>query len=346
VTNTIASVQQLYWDLVNAIQDYEIQRESVTLAQISVVNNREKVRIGVLAPIEITVAQADMSNRIVDLISSQKAINVAENNLRATISGDRNNEIWQKTIVPTDAPDFTEYKIDLGQALDTALQHRPELEQLNLQLSQNQINYDVTRNLKKWQWDFVGSFGTVGVAGPQTLSSTGEPIIDPGLVGSIGTAYKSLFSQGFRNWFAGFNVQIPLRNRNIEGQLGQLDVQKRQMLMSRQNTEQKIVVQIRNAFQDLETNAQQVEAVKVARELAQEQLDGETKRFQAGMSQNFLVLQRQRDLSTAKGAEMRALIAYKKSVIALQQAMYTLLDASDFEIAGSGTVNRPIPALK
>ena len=333
VVNTIGAMEGVYWDLVNALRDYEIKRQSVELARLAVENNRDKVRIGVLAPIEITVAQADMANRVVDLISSQQAINVAENNLRSMISNDRNAEIWKKFIIPTDTPEFAEYKVELDQAIDTAMRNRPELQQLSFQMQQNDINYSMSSNLKKWEINFIGSFGTAGVAGPQTVVD-GVPIIDPALVGSIGTAYKSLFTEGFRSWYAGFNLQIPLRNRSLEGQLGQLQVQRRQLQMNTKSAEQKIVVQIRNAFDELQTNKQRVETAKVARELAQAQLDGETKRFQAGMSQNFLVLQRQRDLSAAQGTELLALIAYKKSVIALQQAMYTLIEEADFAIAG------------
>jgi outer membrane protein len=336
VTNTVGGIQGVYWDLVGAIGDYDIKRDSVKLAQVSVENNREKVRIGVLASIEITVAEADMANRQVDLLRSQQAIHVAQNNLRAMVSADRNAEIWQRTLVPTDVPDFIEYKTTLDEAIESALQHRPELEQINFATRQNEISYDVTSNLKKWQVDLVGSFGTVGVGGPQTINpETGQPMINQSLVGGAGTAYRTLLTEGFRNWFAGFNIQIPLRNRNLEGQLGQLQVQKRQLLMNRRNVEQKMVVQVRNAYQDLETNKQRVETAKLARQLAEDQLQGESKRFQAGLSENFLLLQRQRDLSAAQGAELQSLIAYRKSIIALEQAMYTLLEENDFVIAGS-----------
>jgi outer membrane protein TolC len=344
ITNTIASVQGTYWDLVSAIRQYDIQRESVKLAQITVDQNREKVRIGVLAPIEITVAQAAVASRLVDLVTAQQNIKVAENTLRSTISADRNSKIWQQVIVPTDSAEFTEYKIDLQSAIDTALKNRPELEQYNLQMQENAINYSLDRNLEKWQLDAVGSFGTVGVAGPQTISpTTGQMMIDPSMVGGIGTAYKSLFTQGFKNWFVGFNIQIPLRNRSLAGQLGQLQVQKRQLAMNVKNTEQKIALQIRNSMEDLESNKQKVETARVARQLAEVQLDAETKRFKAGTSQNFLLLQRQNDLSAAQGAELQALVAYKKSIIAMQQNMYTLLESSDFEIAGSGSKD---PKLK
>jgi outer membrane protein len=334
VTNTIAGIQGLYWDLVAAIGEYSIQKDSVKLAQITVNNNREKVRIGVLASIEITVAQADQANREVDLLRAQQVINVAENNLRALISNDRTNDIWQKTIVPIDTPEFSEYKMDLDQAIDNALRYRPELAQIDLQVRQNSIYDSVGNNQRKWQVDLVGAFGAVGVGGPQTIDQdTGKPLITAALVGGVGTAYRTLFTQGYRNWFVGFNVQIPLRNRTLEGQMGQLQVQKRQLLMTRKNTEQKIIVQIRNAYQDLETSSLRVETAKVAQQLAEEQLSGETQRFQAGLSSNFLVLQRQRDLSAAQWAELAALIAYKKAVISLEQAMYTLLEESDFAIA-------------
>jgi outer membrane protein len=336
VTTTIGTIQGMYWDLVGAIQDFQNKRDSVNLARISLDNNTKEVEIGVLAPISITEAKAEMASREVDMIASREAILVAENNLRAVISPDRNAEVWHKVIVPTDTPAFTEYKVDLDHAIDSALRNRPELDQYSIQLEANGINYKLDQNQKKWQVDLVGSFGTVGVAGPQGFDPlTGQPLIDPNLIGGIGNANKLLFSGGFVNWFAGFNLQIPLRNRSLSAQLGQLKVQREQLLMNRKNTEQKIVVQVRNAIQDLDTNKQRVETAKVALELAQEQLVGETKRFQAGMSQNFLVLQRQQDLSTAQGTQLQALIAYKKSIIALQQAMYTLLESNDFQIAKS-----------
>lgn len=336
VTTTIGTIQGMYWDLVGAIRDFQIKREAVDLARITLDNNTKEVEIGVLAPISITEARADMASRQVDMISSREAIIVAENNLRSVISPDRNAEIWHKTIVPTDTADFVEYKVDLDTAIDTALKNRPELEQYDIQVEENGISYRLNKNLKKWQVDLVGSFGTVGVAGPQGFNPlTGKPLIDPNLIGGIGNANRLLFTGGFTNWFAGFNIGIPLRNRGLDAQLGELKVQREQLLMNRKSTEQKIVVQVRNAIADLDTNKQRVETSKASVDLAQEQLTGETKRFQAGMSQNFLVLQRQQDLSTAKDTELQALVAYKKSIIALQQAMYTLLQSNDFEIAKS-----------
>ena len=235
--------------------------------------------------------------------------------------------------MPTDSPEFKEYKVDLQEAIDTALNNRPELEQLSLKTQQNDVNYAMYKDRSKWQVNLVGQFGSVGVTGPQTFGPGGNPTIPPDLVGGPWHSYNVLFSQGYINWFAGFNIEIPIRNTALDSQLAQVKVQNRQMMMNRRVTEQQIQTDIRNAVQAIETNKKRVDTARIARELAQEQLIGEEKRFQAGLSENFRVLDRQRGLSQAQGVELQSLIAYQQSIITLQRTMYTLLEANDFEIA-------------
>jgi outer membrane protein len=333
VVDTIARIQSLYWDLVGTIRDYAIKRESVRLAQISLRDNRKKVEIGTLAPISITEAQAELASREVDLIAAEERIINVENGMRNLISNDRTADIWRQVIVPTDTPAFRDYKVDLQQAIDTALTNRPELEQLSLKMQQNDVSYAMYKDRRKWQVDLVGQFGSVGVAGPQTYSQNGTPTIPDYLVGGPWHSYNVLFSEGYINWFAGFNIQIPIRNTAYDSQLAQIKVQNRQMMMNRRVTEQQIQTDIRNAVQSIETSKKRVDTARIARELAQEQLIGEEKRFQAGLSENFRVLDRQRGLSQAQGVELQALIAYQQSIITLQKTMYTLLEANDFEIA-------------
>jgi len=177
------------------------------------------------------------------------------------------------------------------------------------------------------------------VEDPETGNLVAQPQTPSALVGGIGNAYKTIFTEGFTNWSVGFQVQIPLRNRTLDAQFAQQSIQKRQQLMQRRNTEQSIQVDVRNAVQKLETNRKQVETAKVARQLANEQLEGEEKRFQAGLSQNYLVLQRQNELSQAEYTELQTLINYKKSIITLQKAMYTLLEFNEFEIAKGSSGN-------
>ena len=117
------------------------------------------------------------------------------------ISTDRNADIWNQIIVPVDSPDFKEYSVRLESALQTALENRPELEQFDLQLQQNEITFDLQRNQKKWVFDFTSSLGAQGTAGPQSFDkTTGEPKIQPQFVGGLPTSYKTIFTEGLTNW--------------------------------------------------------------------------------------------------------------------------------------------------
>jgi outer membrane protein len=357
VTETIANIQQQYWDLVSAIRDYDIKRSSVKLGQITLRDNKKKVDVGTLAPIAITEAQADLKSRELNLISSEEQILRQENTVRQLISNDRNSEIWSKVIIPTDQPDFVEYKVDLNTAIETALQKRPELAQYDIQLRQSDINLKMTQNSRKWQVNLIGQFGSQGTAGPQSYllnNYTGEPQLDangnkipsipPYLVGGLGHAYKTVFTEGFTTWQVSFQLDIPLRTRNLDSQFAQQKIQRQQTLMNRRSQEQNIQVEIRNAVQKLKTNRQQVEQAKMQQQLSKEQLDGEVKRYDAGLSENFRVLDRQNQLAMSENTYLVNLINYKKAIIALQKAMYTLLESNEFEIAKSSAGN--VPDLK
>ena len=67
--------------------------------------------------------------------------------------------------------------------------------------------------------------------------------------------------------------------------------------------------------------------------MAQEQLDGENKRFEAGLSTNFEVLRFQRDLAENEVSELRAMLDYQLALTALDKAMYTIIEASDISLA-------------
>jgi outer membrane protein len=357
VTETIANIQQQYWDLVSAIRDYDIKRSSVKLGQITLRDNKKKVDVGTLAPIAITEAQADLKSRELNLISSEEQILRQENTVRQLISNDRNAEIWSKVIIPTDEPDFVEYKVDLNTAIETALKKRPELEQFDIQLKQSDINLKMTQNSRKWQFNLIGQFGSQGTAGPQSYllnNYTGEPQLDangnkipsipPYLVGGLGHAYKTVFTEGFTTWQVSFQVDIPIRTRSLNAQYAQQKIQRQQTIMNRRSQEQSIQVEIRNAVQKLKTNRQQVEQAKMQQQLSQEQLDGEVKRYDAGLSENFRVLDRQNQLAVSENTYLVNLINYKKAIIALQKAMYSLLESNEFEIAKSSSGN--VPDLK
>jgi outer membrane protein TolC len=346
VSSTVSQITRQYWDLVSAIRNYEIQRNALKLAQRNLRDVNKKVEVGTLAPIEITQASYQVAQTRLRLINAEDQIHRQMNSMRQYISDDRKNDIWSKVIIPTDTPEFQEYKIDETTAIETALANRPELKQLDLQLEQSEIRLKLAQNNRRWGVDLSASFNTSGSAGNYVCDPSQAFCVEPPdyQVGGFWQAFRNVFDGRFTGWSFSVDLQVPIRGRSTEIALANQLIQRKRTRLDRKKQEQSIQVELRNAVQAVETSRQQVETAKLNRELAQEQLDGEEKRFEAGLSEFYRVLDQQNRLAEAENGELGALIDYKKSVISLQDSMNTLLEFSDVKITTSASDH--IPDLK
>jgi len=336
VTNTIANVQQQYWDLVSAIRNYEIQRNSLRVRLINLRDQQRRLEVGTIPPIDVMTAESSVANQEQSLISAEDRIRRAQNSLRALVSGDRNSDIWKRTIVPTDSPDFREYKIDPDTAVAIALQNRPELEESRISMTQLELRNQLSRESRKWGVNLNASFQTSATAGRFTSDR-----YKPSLQGGLPTYYKTLFSDPGTTWNVGFTINVPLRDRSLEATLAQQEISKRDNLMRRRQQEQNIQVDVLNALQALETARRQVDAAAVALRTQRAQYEAEVKRNEAGLSQNYRVLEVEQQLSSQEYSQLTALINYKQAVTTLQRTMFNLLEASDFSIARGSSSNIP-----
>jgi outer membrane protein TolC len=316
---------------------------SVVLARTSAENAKKKVDIGTSAPIEYTQSLASQASREVGVIQGEERILQAENTLKNLISKDRSEDIWGKTIVPTDSPEVEEYKVDLNQAISTALKNSTQLETDDMSLQKSDLSYALTRESKKWQVDLAASIGSSGTGGVQgyrmdnnfSSPTYGQmlPVLAPEFVGGVITGYRTIFTGGTYNWSIGFNVSIPLRGRSVQTQLATARINRQNLVMQRTQDEQQIIVNIKNYVQALITAKKQLDTAAISRQLAEAQLSAENKRLDAGLSQQIYVLQAQDSLSSAQSSELTAKINYKTAIINLQQAMNTLLTESNINLS-------------
>jgi outer membrane protein TolC len=332
VTNIIASIQTAYWSLVSAIRQYQVSVQSVQSARVASDQSRKKVQVGTAAPIDFIQSQAAQATREVNVISNADKILQQENSLKTLISKDRNAEIWGKIIVPTDSPDYVEYKVDLNEAIQKALKNRPELEQADLNLQSNDLTYKLQQNNKKWQVDLTATIGANGQAGPQSYDRSGNPQVATPYVGGLFTAYNTLFTQANFNWNFAFTVGIPLKNTQVKTDLAQTRISRGNLIMNRTKSEQSIIVDVRNAVQGLATARKQLETAGIGVQLGLAQLEAENKRLEAGLSTQFQVLQQQDNLTSYQNQQLTAQIGYRQAIITLQKAMFTLLEESNINV--------------
>ena len=356
----VARVQRSYWDLVFALRDVQIQRESVELAKTQLERNRRMVNEGTIAPIELVSVEVELEKRNENVLTAIESVTRAENALKQLVLGDRESGEWNQPIIPTESPDLNAVSVALGDAVASALANRPELAQNNLQQEINRIDAKFFRDQTKPQVDLLASYTTTGLSG--TPASTGNPfastttllldrvnvlsglagipsiVVPPSsalpdfLLGGYGQSLHNLFANDFRTFRFGLSLNFPLRNRAAEGQLGRVIAEGRKITSQRKTLEQTIEVEIRNAVQGVETARLRVETARASREAAQKQSESELRRFQAGLSTTYFVLERQNNLSSAQGRELRAMTDYSKAVSELQRVMGTTLTSANVDV--------------
>jgi HAE1 family hydrophobic/amphiphilic exporter-1 len=349
----ISAVQQAYWDLALSIRNEEIARDSVKLAETQLNNNKRQVEVGTLAPIDVVSAATSLETRRQQVFQAMNAVAQAENQLKALTVRGTNDDLWNSQIIPVESFEIQQVTVPLSDAVKLAVENRPELKQYALQKEINQVNIDFYRNQAKPQIDLVGNYAMIGLAGsrnannplalttPACVPNQPPPpsgCLSPNFIGGYGTSLRNLFKNDFRSWSVGVNISLPWRNRIAKANLGremeatrQIDLQTRKML-------QNIEAEVRNAVQSVETAKMRIDAARAAREYAVKQLEGEEKKFAAGLSTTFFILQRQNDLSQARFDELRALADYNKAVATLQRVMSTTLSSNSVDIQAEAPV--------
>jgi outer membrane protein TolC len=140
---------------------------------------------------------------------------------------------------------------------------------------------------------------------------------------SFGSTLGQVFSGDYPTWTFGVQFSYPLGNSTAEANLARARIERDQAAARLRSTELTAVREVRQTALRLEQNRQRIETTKLARELAEQRLDAEQKRFEVGMSTSFLVIQAQRDLAIARNGELQALLEYQLSVIAFETSQLT-----------------------
>jgi outer membrane protein len=325
IAQTTRTVRNAYWDLVAAIANHRVQTESLELAREQLRNNRTRVEVGTMAPIDIVEAEAEVARNEEAVIVSEANIQSYEDRLRALIADPTSPDFWATRIEPTDQPAMApQHPIDVDAAVSNALQNRSDIMQAKKQLEGADINVRYFSNQRLPDVNLQATYGLVGLGGTQyEFGSGGFP---PPIVGQTARGFGSVLGDVFRNqfpsWTLGVSIGYPLGRSLAEAGLARARLQTQQGRVSLRNLELQVTTAVRDAGRQVNTNLKRVQATQVARQLAEQRLTAEQKKFNVGMSTTFIVFQAQRELTAARNNELRAIIDYNRSLIdfeAIQQ---------------------------
>jgi len=324
--NTVADVRNAYWDYVFAVQSVDVARQSLELAEELLRNNRMKVEIGTMAPIDVVQAQAQAAQQRQTLVTADGARRTAEINLKRLIVSGTADPLWTATIEPVDRPDFRPEPIDVLAATQRALTTRTDVLQARKNLEANDVTLGFLENQKLPQVDLQTRYATTGIGGTRLITQ-GSGVDRGVIVGTEPGGYLDALNTLFRNqlptWSVGMNVTYNLGTSAEDASIARARIQQNQIEVQLRQLDLQVTSDISNAAIQVENTAERVQATQAARELAQQQLDAENSKFSVGMSTNYSVVLAQRDLSTAQNNELQAILAYRKAVVDYERVQQT-----------------------
>ncbi len=337
ITNTLAQVRNAYYDLMYARGAVNVARRSLELAEKLVEDNKIRVEVGAMAPIDVVQAEAEAATRRQTLAQNEAVWQSAQLSLKRLIVRGTDDPRWPVVLNPVSVPAVAEVRVDIETAVRRALGDRTDLTNARHQLNSNTVTLDLYKNLRLPAADLVASYGLQGIGGTQLIRSggLGSPVIST-IPGGYGNAIDLLKQQEYPNWGLQMVFSYPLGTSAADAQYARARVQVNQAEAQIRALELQAATEVTNAGLLVRSNWRRVEAALAARELAQRRLEAEQSKFEVGMSTNFFVVQAQRDLADAEVTELRTRLDYAKSIVDFERLQET--SSSSRSVTGvSGT---------
>jgi len=339
VINTLANVSLSYWNLVYARAAVGVQRQALELAEQLVADNRARVEVGTMAPIDVVQARSEAAARRQLLAQAVETQRTTELALKELIVGGTSDELWLMEINPTDQPRVEATPVDLQEAVRAALEQRTDVSRARRQLDMNEATLDNLRNSTLPALDLIGNYQLTGQGGPR-LVPAGNSFEDifGGVGGIIPGGYRdalhNIANADYPIWSIQLQMTYPLGRSADQAayERGRLELQQNRAQIRR--IELRIASEVTNAALRIDSIRERIEAATASRELAEEQLQAEESKFEVGLSTNFFVLQSQRDLATAQDAELRAILDYQRALIEFERTQRASLGAAGIALVG------------
>lgn len=335
VAQVIEDVEIAYWNLVGARNQLVVAEEALRLADVLHEQNRIRVDVGTLAPLELIQSEAGIANREEDIILAEAAIGDAEDRLRLLLNLEQ-GEYWDTPIVPVTEPDTARLEIDVEDAVATAFRERPEVAAQAYRIEALDVDRQFFRNLSRPQLDLVLSYGFFGQAGdsPEIRNPVTGEVELPASQGGFSDAVADILEANFESWSAQLTFSYALQNRERRAQATSAALALEQGLAELEQLEQQIRTEVRAAARQVETAAKQIESARVSRQLEERNLDAERKRYENGMSSSFRVLEIQEDLTQARSREVSAVASYRRALATYYRTIGLLLEQKGVELEG------------
>ena len=308
VMQTITTLEQAYYDLVYNRENTIVQQKAVELAERLVMENRKRLEVGALAPLDLQSAEAQAASSRAAVIAASSQLGTQERLLKSLLTDSYSSDWATVTLEPVAKLTAPAPVVDLQDSWAKGLSERPELKQAKLDVERQGIQLKYDKNQLLPELDLLATYGFNG-SGREFSSALGD----------MQTTDRPFYTYGGR-------FTMPLSRTRVRNAYKADKANMQQLVLTVKQLEQNILIQIDNDIGTIKANYDQVQATRAAREYEEAALDAEQKKLESGKSTTYTVLQVQRDLTTARGNEIQALDTYNKSLSQLSLHEGSTLD--------------------
>jgi outer membrane protein TolC len=350
VMATVTQIENIYWDLVNAYQQSQVNEQSRAFAQQSLENARKQLQLESVPAMDVMKAEAEVSKREQDLTVARTSLQLQELLMKNALTKSLDDPALESVnVVPTDtlqSAQIVPSNQSVQELIQQALRDRPELAESDVDLVNRQISRKAARNALLPSLSLVAFYGGSGLAGPlnpvydvpDLPNSSSVPVDYPG-------ALKNAFNNTAPDYYVGFNLNIPIRNRVAKADQYRSELEYRQAELRREELRKQIRIEVRNAEYALEQTAARVEAARKSRDLAQRTFEITQKEQALGAGSTFQTMTAQRDLALAELDFVAAMTVYEKARVEVDRAIGSTLEHNGIAIqdAIDATVSSATP---
>jgi outer membrane protein TolC len=372
IMEVVLGVETAYWNVVATEEALRAAEKSVEASRALLEQARAQYEVGVESRVAVTEAEAGVAEREFNYITALNRYRTAQDRIVDLVYGTRLTATSVTEIEPLDRPeDYTVFQVDTEVSVNKAFEKRPELALALKEVERQQLQLRFANNQLLPKLDVSATYGYQGIAGEENPDRTDFSASNRALVAEINDKIagplvasgnpnfdrlnqppdtrpidiEDRYSQTHKRYFEADGnkyrevkgiLSIPLGNITGRHRKSQAELQLRQARSKVRQTEQRIVVEVRNAVRDILTGQDGIEAAERRRAAAAEQFRAERIRLEQGESTPFNVLQKEEDLFEAERQKIDALEFYRVSVAKLERAQGTILESRHIEIEEVG----------
>ena len=326
---TVTQICDLYWDLVSAYDDEQVQERSVAFAEETLDASRKQFELQAIPEMEVLKAEGELATRQQDLTVARTNLELQELYMKNAITRSLDNPILEEMpVVPVDhiASKIEPIAEPVQEMITDALKQRTELQESVLDLENRELSRKTARNALLPSLGLYGFYAGNGYGGVPNGSKISAP-------GDYGGTLENALNYSSPEYQVGFQLNVPIRNRIAKADQYRTELEYRQSQVYAEELKKRIRIEVRNARYALEQGASRVEAARKARDLAARTLDIMQKEQKLGAGSNQQTLAAEHDLALAESALVTAETAYEKARIEVRRATGSVLDDYGISIA-------------